>query len=380
MAGQLCIALGISLDEHFRGSFSDKCINVIEIYQKMSNWLSIKEKKFSSYEEYFLEIFKWLDEEKNNEKIDKQEYERVKAILKAVYAEMFINEVKIERECDTDDCEYEVTKKAMEMYLKYPYYKKWNIQERENKHGAYILKKDKQALTADILTSINSIWKKFSSDTSKRLGSAIWKSILGQDNFFNDNDFPEQIRQYMKAFAIVYYWCGNMMPVPSQDSFGSNGADNWIYKMMLLRSFFKGESISEKHDNWKRWVEENWRENDDWKESWKKFIYGNYLIDCCDGKSYQIKNIVSNAKRINSLSKDNFNVLIDDEFKLAKEFLANHVRMIIQRSYRIQYQFSKDWKDSAKDEENVKSIMRYVFKQAGFNEKEIEAENLATIF
>lgn len=30
--------------------------------------------------------------------------------------------------------------------------------------------------------------------------------------------------------------------------------------------------------------------------------------------------------------------------------------------------------------ENVKSIMRYIFKQAGFNEKKIEDENLATIF
>ena len=61
-------------------------------------------------------------------------------------------------------------------------------------------------------------------------------------------------------------------------------------------------------------------------------------------------------------------------------WLLINTKLIIQRSYRIQYQFSKDWKDSAKDEENVKSIMRYVFKQAGFTENEIEAENLATIF
>ena len=56
-----------------------------------------------------------------------EEVELAMSILKAVYAEMFINEVKIERECDTDDCEYEVTKKAMAMYLKYPCYREWEI-------------------------------------------------------------------------------------------------------------------------------------------------------------------------------------------------------------------------------------------------------------
>ena len=60
-------------------------------------------------------------------------------------------------------------------------------------------------------------------------------------------------------------------------------------------------------------------------------------------------------------------------------FIEN-TKLIIQRSYRIVYQFSEDWNDSAKDEENVKSIMRYIFKQAGFTENKIEAENLATIF
>ena len=61
-----------------------------------------------------------------------------------------------------------------------------------------------------------------------------------------------------------------------------------------------------------------------------------------------------------------------------ESWFIENTKLIIQRSYRIVYQFSEDWNDSAKDEENVKSIMQYVFKQAGFNET--EAKNLATIF
>ena len=103
MAGQLCIALGISLDEDFIGKVSEECTDVTIIYQEMSNWLA--EKEFNSYEEYFLEIFKWLDEKKDNREADnKKELERVKSILKVVYVEMFIDDVEILRN-DNEKCE-----------------------------------------------------------------------------------------------------------------------------------------------------------------------------------------------------------------------------------------------------------------------------------
>ena len=72
----------------------------------------------------------------------------------------------------------------------------------------------------------------------------------------------------------------------------------------------------------------------------------------------------------------------DKDNKIAKEWFLNNAKLIIQRSYRIQCQFFGDWNCPKEKEhmENVKSIMRYVFKQAGFTENEIEAENLATIF
>ena len=51
--------------------------------------------------------------------------------------------------------------------------------------------------------------------------------------------------------------------------------------------------------------------------------------------------------------------------KLAKEFLINHVKVIIQRSYRIENKFHGDWKKEEEDE--VKEIIKEVFVRAGFN-------------
>ena len=109
-----------------------------------------------------------------------------------------------------------------------------------------------------------------------------------------------------------------------------------------------------------------------WKGQGRKIFFKNYYLNDFIKKDQDHKILVRE------------DIFLFDYKSLSNGDIINwlliNTKLIIQRSYRIQYQFSKDWKDSAKDEENVKSIMRYVFKQAGFNEKEIEAENLATIF
>lgn len=390
MAGQLCIALGVSLDEHFRGSFSDKCINVTEIYQKMSNWLSKKKKKFSSYEEYFGKIFKWLDEEKNNEKIDKkQEYERVKAILKAVYAEMFINDVKIERECMDDKCEYEVTKKAMGIYLKYPAYGDWEMflhgntlqnylrngcRGAGNYRGAYLLRnrenENKKALTADILTSIESPINRLVKEKYDEEGEKIREDVLKIDFEGKLKEEYKDIANYIKTFAYVYYWCGNMMPVICN---WSGKGDVWSNKLrhMLTKqnnvnaqdyeNYMKGHANIGCIKLYSLWLDEYYKGN------LQQFVKDYYFMDFCNAKD--------------SLAVRKFTLISElQNSEKASLWFINNAKLIIQRSYRIQYQFSEDWNDSVKDEENVKSIMRYVFKQAGFTENEIEAENLATIF
>lgn len=394
MAGQLCIALGISLDEDFIGKVSEECTNVTIIYQEMSNWLA--EKEFNSYEEYFLEIFKWLDEKKDNREADnKKELERVKSILKAVYAEMFIDDVEILRN-DNEKCEVEVCQKAMQLYKKYPYYKEWKeipcesvylyyknyVENKENAQAPYVLVNPVSgiAVTADILTSIrgpiNCLTK------NKYCNVKVEDAFEIIHDIQNEECLPEEyndLNRYIKAFSRVYYWCGNMMPMICNAK-GQN--DTWNNKLVTIFSFFQSQNVNldfnkllsgemdgrnvhpgQLYEGWTYYI---------FKECFVKINYLNDHVDIDDEKNIVVKQIEPFA----NLKKD-----VDkyDKEKV-KNWFINNTKLIIQRSYRIQYQFSKDWNDSAKDEENVKSIMRYIFKQAGFTENDIETENLATIF
>lgn len=141
---------------------------------------------------------------------------------------------------EEEKCEFEVTSKAMEYYRNYPCYdknSKWkpivfqnsiNVyyssdeeerREYENKSasgykGAHLLVNEESgiALTADILTSI---YHPFTSLVFE------YNSLDGEglSNLFKNMDIENYsknivaIYPYMKAFAKVYYWCGNMMPV-----------------------------------------------------------------------------------------------------------------------------------------------------------------------
>ena len=151
----------------------------------------------------------------------------------------FINKVDI-TDSDNVTCEFEVRKKAMDFYKKYPFYKEddWEIIQFQNSVNHYNdLKKDKNsdeieaykeksesgykgahllvnkskgtALTADILTSITVPYKKITNvEPSLKGGKEIKDGILK-----GDLEIPHDLEHYFKAFATVYYWCGNMMPV-----------------------------------------------------------------------------------------------------------------------------------------------------------------------
>lgn len=295
----------------------------------------------------------------------------------------FINKVNI-TDSDNINCEFEVRKKAMDFYKKYPFYEKddWEIikfqssvnhyndlkndknydeieaykEKSESKYkGAHLLvnKSKGIALTGDILTSITVPYKKITNvEPSLKGGKEIKDGIIE-----GDLEIPHGLEPYFKAFAIVYYWCGNMMPVVESFPPGSHGADNWLWKMNIIINCHKGGS----HQNWRDWIKESWGED------LNKFITDYYFEDCFDKDSLIIKNIVPSLKKdyVVSLSCHYLHLLQENEHKLAKEFLINHVKVIIQRSYRIENEFHGDWK---KEEENeVKEIIKEVFARAGFN-------------
>ena len=292
----------------------------------------------------------------------------------------FINKVNI-TDSDNVNCEFEVRKKAMDFYKKYPFYEEddWEIIKFQNSVDKYNkLKNDKEieaykeksksgykgahllvnkskgiALTADILTSIKLPCERIASvETSLKGGKEIKDGILK-----GNLEIPHDLKPYFKAFAIVYYWCGNMMPVVESFPPGSHGADNWLWKMNIIINCHKGGS----HQNWRDWIKESWGED------LNKFITDYYFEDCFDKDSLIIKNIVPSLKKdyVVSLNCHYLHLLQENEHKLAKEFLINHVKVIIQRSYRIENEFHGDWK---KEEENeVKEIIKEVFARAGFN-------------
>ncbi|XQN76916.1 hypothetical protein KGF99_003225 [Streptococcus oralis] len=286
----------------------------------------------------------------------------------------FINKVDI-TDSDNVNCEFEVRKKAMDFYKKYPYYEKddWEIIKFQNSVDKYNkLKNNKEietykeksksvykgahllvnkskgiALTADILTSITVPYKKITNvEPSLKGGKEMKDGILK-----GDLEIPHDLKPYFKAFAIVYYWCGNMMPVVESFPPGSDGADNWLWKMNIIINCHKGGP----HQNWRDWIKESWG------EALNQFITDYYFEDCFDKDSLIIKNIISypNGDKIYSLKKSNLDILQANEHKLAKEFLINHVKVIIQRSYRIENEFHGDWKKEEEDE--VKEIFKEIF-------------------
>lgn len=295
----------------------------------------------------------------------------------------FINKVNI-TDSDNVNCEFEVRKKAMDFYKKYPYYEKddWEIikfqnsvnqyntlmdaqkyneieaykEKSESKYkGAHLLvnKSKGIALTGDILTSITVPYKKITNvEPSLKGGKEIKGGIL-KDYL----EIPHGLGPYFKAFALVYYWCGNMMPTVGNFRPGRYGGDNWLLKMDTIMDCHKAGS----HQNWRDWIKESWGGD------LNKFITDFYFEDCFDKYSLTIKNIVSSPNGVNiySLKKSNLDILQANEHKLAKEFLINHVKVIIQRSYRIENEFHGDWKKEEEDE--VKEIFKEIFAQAGFN-------------
>ena len=300
----------------------------------------------------------------------------------------FINKVDI-TDSDNVNCEFEVRKKAMDFYKKYPYYEEddWEIIKFQNSVNKYNkLKNDKEieaykeksksgykgahllvnkskgvALTADILTSIRLPCERIAKvETCLRGGKEIKDGILK-----DDIEIPHDLEPYFKAFAIVYYWCGNMMPVVESFPPGSDGADNWLWKMKTIIDCHTPGS----HQNWRNWIKENWGED------LNKFITDFYFEDCFEKNTLNIKYIVRESDpnfntancipNIFSLNNENMKNLQKNNNKLAKEFLINHVKVIIQRSYRIENKFHGDWKKEEEDE--VKEIFKEIFAQAGFN-------------
>ena len=326
-------------------------------------------------------------------------------------AENFIQDVDIE--CPNASCEYEVCENAMNFYKKYPYYKgdEWEVlkfqgtlktyycgneDEREKYKwkkvqvgykGAHLLvKKPKKvhekrelALTADILTSIqspiNKILKKYGSCDkcyTREKGAVIKEEILSDHNRFTGiSDRKPDLKPYLKAFAYVYYWCGNMMPTICN----YKGTDECIEKIKKIKDAPEQELV-EQYNNfisgkikdmrqltmgiWSEWARNFWDEKEtgtsDW---WLKFVNDNYFEDYLDDNN-----------EIRSDIKLFYEYKDGDE----KECFLNNTKLIIKRSYRIKNTINGSWNDAknAKHKECIQCIFKNVLSKSGFKDEELQ--------
>lgn len=307
----------------------------------------------------------------------------------------FIEEVKIIRN-DNDNCEFEVTKKAMEIYKNYPLYVGWEVFQFEysifnyyNKFkngkskGAYLLTNDKEALTADILTSIrkpfNHIFKNNKLGINVKdlddlnSGSKISKYLQELDVNYHKEGY--QLLYYLKAFAIVYYWCGNMMPIVCNwkgesdecvhkisvmlEAFDYNNVDD--YYLYFFNGKINGRNVCSRK-LYRSWITQKFKDsekNNKVEKAKKEFFCGNYLNDYFNDEWKIRDNICL------------FNYKKDFEEKVAVNWLILNIKLIVQRSYRILFDFKEDWDKSPNDKENVLSIIKYIYEQAGVKEGQI---------
>lgn len=398
----------IEANKGFFMQFKDKneyCESLDISYEDGKNYTKLRKealdnKDNSEYMKKYIEVVEKIINERCGVMIEtlyEKLTERKGKSVKMFDCESFINDVKIERECKGDDCEYEVTKKAMGIYLKYPSYGDWEIllhgntlQDylRNGEHikdghrgvryyrGAYLLKnkEKKRTLTADILTSIGKPFKAIVLNGNADTGEGIKKYLC---NDVNEKYLEErkEIIKYLKAFAYVYYWCGNMMPVVCN---WKGATDEGIHKARVLYEAFDASEtdVSETRAYLKKWMSGDpditgrnvkvkdlytgWI-NTLWKGQGRKKFFENYYLNDFIKKDKDQKILVrEDIPLFDYKSLSNSDII---------NWLLINTKLIIQRSYRIQCKFFCDWNCKKEHMENVKSIMRYVFKQVGFDEK-----------
>lgn len=296
----------------------------------------------------------------------------------------FIRLAEINRKYCLDNCEYEVSQNAMMYYLKFQVYKNWGLIKDERKKGAFLLQEKSSGyyLTADILTSIRKPIEIVTGQTINLTGEYIINSILNcqigdSEKFLLNNGkrgnsfqlkIKKELQSSIKAFSTVYYWIGNMIPTGSNYSPGCQNNDTWAEKLREVLSIFEdtkkweeGSStftvlstkpgIKEKQKKrWPAWITYCWKSSE-----LEKFICDNYLNDLIiknNGK-VTIKDIIS----LESIS--------DEKEKNCIQWFLVNTKIIIQRSYRIVFDFKGDWDSSLTDKENVETLIEYVFQNAG---------------
>lgn len=269
----------------------------------------------------------------------------------------FIYEVDVFN--DNSKGHYERRNKALQSYLRYPCYEGWGIA------GKDILNvKDNYRLGGDVLTSIKTpINNSLEGMGNAKLTGYGWDIKRLFDNQTDENNETrkklQDLMPYFRAFSIVYYWIGNMIPVAR--NFSAQWRDTWKFKLDCIEKWWRGENgVSGKAEYEKTFM--------DWigylkrkgVEDYGKFISYNYLQDMVDSENHTKPVFIESSYYMwDQLKKtDNTDIIM--------EWFINNSKIIIQRSYRILFDFKDSWENSSYDRDYVITIMDHVFEEAGF--------------
>ena len=259
----------------------------------------------------------------------------------------------------------ETREKAIKSYRKYPCYENCtdvifpNEKEQNEEEQNKPIK-----LTGDILTSI-----KVPLDTCLNItgnpkiasgnGPVIRRFII---DGFNDDYY--NMLPYYKAFALVYYWIGNMMPVIW--NFRAGPADTWMYKLNNIKAWYAEEvqKVSEESDLEKR-LNEAVRNGNKSKQEDMYRLWIQWMIVTEKNKTFDdfIKNNFLEDME-SQYDENKLKIPRDASCDEIKDFWIKNTKYIIQRSYRIRYK--KNGELEKTDQTNIEAVFKKIFGQAGF--------------
>ena len=274
------------------------------------------------------------------------------------FIQSFIHTVDIIRQ-DTILCNHELMRQAVDAYLTYPCYLEsdgWAAFDDSAKRGAgaFGIFKADVFLTADILTSVKAPVNTILEMVGRpRFADGVrGESIIRM--LRDGREVHSELDTYLRAFARVYDWIGNMMPVPTNALWGRRD-DNWKTKLSFIQKCFLGEDAGqEKYSwqyKWREWIIHQWMDAE--KKDFRDFVEENYLQDAVNDAA---------CMKIKDLWEENEQGCLAKFFSIeeVKKWLIANTKFITQRSYRICYGFAGDFHDGGEDSERLKMIFRAV--------------------
>lgn len=206
--------------------------------------------------------------------------------------------------------------------------------------------------------------------------------ILTGKDVFHHLEVDKDIQKLYTLFEDYYYTQGNMIPFPEGGNYGGVNCDSFTrtlneckeafennnesYVNFITRKLEDGKTIGRYHrKSVHYWIKKEWLDKDecgkDIDAKWKTFVHENYLFDMVEdvkGANVPIAIVVGreNGNPV-GIYKD------DDKVKVVIPTIERLIKLIIQRSYRIETGIKEDF-----DKEDIR-VLEECFEKIGLSQE-----------